>query len=89
MTNKAIYSIQDKRNSMLIKHVWDGDTNLFLSWTPSTEDAARWCGDCKQQAYDGLPPNLRQHCMIVDNNPPYDGWVYLCRTCGQEVEVIS
>ncbi|MCK5601614.1 hypothetical protein KAR91_07095 [Candidatus Pacearchaeota archaeon] len=87
--NKPIYSIQDKRSNLLIMHFWEGDINLYLSWTMDTQHAARWCGDCKQAAYDNLPDNLRQHCMIVVNKPFRDGWDYLCRTCDQKMEEIS
>ncbi len=81
--NKAIYSIQDRSNHRLIYAIWDSKT----TWTANTHEAARWCTDCKQAAYDDLPDDLRQHCMVVVNTPRHDGWEYLCRNCENELEL--
>lgn len=72
---KAIYSIYNR------------ELNLFMGmtkWVVHQHEAARWCADCKQAAYDRLPDELRTHCMTIVNKPPRDGYEYLCHTCEQE-----
>ena len=84
--SKAIYSIQNRKTEQLIAHIWDSDERLLLSWTMESSEAARWCAECKQAAYDNLPEQVRRDCMIVIPPPLHDGWEYLCRDCEQEVE---